>query len=217
MFNRHKKQALGKRAKPLRIGIYSGTFNPVHAGHIAFALQSIEAAGLDRLYFLPERRPRHKKNVEHFGHRVAMLRQAVQPHPKLGVLEYDDVSFTVQRTLPRVLQQFRGHQLVFLMGSDVAAHAVEWPLVDRLFTRAEIVIGLREGADKQQLMQITAQWTPQPKTYLITSQAPTVSSHKVREALGKRVHTSGLLHSVARYSNRHWLYVSLAEIALDKA
>lgn len=40
-----------------RIGIYSGSFNPVHAGHIAFALQALESANLKTIYFLPERRP----------------------------------------------------------------------------------------------------------------------------------------------------------------
>ena len=47
-----------------RIGIYAGTFDPVHAGHVAFALQSLEAAKLDRVYFLPERRPRGKRQVK---------------------------------------------------------------------------------------------------------------------------------------------------------
>jgi cytidyltransferase-like protein len=67
-----------------RIGIYSGTFDPVHAGHMAFALQAMQEAKLDRLYFLPERRPRYKQGVEHFAHRVAMLERAILKNQALS-------------------------------------------------------------------------------------------------------------------------------------
>jgi nicotinate-nucleotide adenylyltransferase len=194
-----------------RIGIYAGAFNPVHAGHIAFALQAIERAGLDTVYFLPERRPRHKKGVEHFAHRTAMLKIAVRPHPKLKVLETDDVSFTVRRTLPSLQQRFAGAKLVFLMGSDIALHVHEWPLAGRMFEAVDVVVGLRAGQRKDEIMKCTQGWRPQPsRVTLLTSYAPDVSSHRVREALAARVPVKGLLMSVAQYSNRHWLYVSLA-------
>src|SRR5438270_13558590 len=109
-----------------RIGIYAGTFDPVHAGHIGFALQAAQQARLDKLYFLPERRPRDKRGVEHFGHRVAMLRRAIKPHPKFGVLELPDISFSIERTLPRLEQKFQGDHLVFLFGSDAALQLPDW-------------------------------------------------------------------------------------------
>ncbi len=204
MFKRDKKQRV------LRIGIYAGTFNPVHAGHVAFALQAMQAAKLDKVYFLPERRPRYKQGVEHFGHRVAMLKRAVQPHPGLAVLELDDISFSVQRTLPKLKHCFPGSQLVLLMGSDTAAYVSAWPLVHRLFKQIDIVVGLRTNYDKQKTEQHIKTWVPQPAAVmLLDSHAPDVSSHKIREALAARVHVKGLLRSVAQYSNRHWLYVSL--------
>lgn len=201
-----------------RIGIYAGTFNPVHSGHIAFALQAVKNAKLDKLYFLPERRPRHKHQVEHLGHRVAMLQTAVRPHPSLGVLETDDISFTVKRTLPRLQKRFSGSRLVFLFGSDVAQHISGWPQAERLLEQSEIVIGLREGADRTALASAISAWPAGVRgPLIIASHAPDVSSHKVREALAKRTHVRGLLRSVAKYSNHHWLYVSLAEITVDKA
>jgi nicotinate-nucleotide adenylyltransferase len=194
-----------------RIGIYAGTFNPVHSGHIAFALQAMQAAGLDKLYFLPERRPRHKRHVEHFGHRVAMLNRAVLPHPQLDVLELDDVDFTVNRTLPKLEAMFGGDQLVFLFGSDVAEHMTKWDKLERLFITSELVIGLRTGQDTRALKRSIVAWPVQPLNLrIIDSHAPDVSSHGVRQALRKREPTKGLLASVARYSNHHWLYVSLA-------
>src|SRR5207237_1081890 len=126
-----------------RIGIYSGSFDPVHAGHLSFALQAIEQAQLDAVYFLPERRPRNKQGVEHFGHRVAMLDKAVKPHRKLQVLELEDVSLTVASTLPRLLKRFPRAQLVFLMGSDVTQYLPTWPNAARLLQQVELVVGVR--------------------------------------------------------------------------
>lgn len=193
-----------------RIGIYSGAFDPVHAGHVAFALQAIEQANLDRVYFLPERRPRHKPSVEHFAHRVAMIKQASLPYKKFYVLESVEVNFSVKRTLPMLQQKFRGDQLVFLFGSDTVASLPEWPYVEQLLTTSELVIAARKGADADELQQSITQWKVQPQAAtMLTSFAPKVSSTVVREALRARQPVAGLLQSVARYSDHHWLYVSV--------
>ncbi len=194
-----------------RIGIYAGTFDPVHAGHVTFALQSLKAAKLEKIYFLPERRPRNKQQVEHFGHRVAMLNRAAEPHPQFGVLELVDVSFNSERTLTHLKNQFPNDTLVFLFGSDVIPGLAAWPKAERLLKDSEIVIGLRSRDDRGTIHSIVEAWSPQPKTVTIfDSYAPDVSSGKVREALRKRQPAQGLLSSVERYSNRNWLYVSLA-------
>jgi nicotinate-nucleotide adenylyltransferase len=194
----------------LRIGIYAGTFDPVHAGHVTFALQALQAAKLDKVYFLPERRPRGKQHVEHLGHRVAMLRRAAAPHPQFEVLETVDVSFNVERTLPRLQREFEGSELVFLFGSDVLSNLQSWPKVERLLAH-ELVIGLRHQDDHDGARQMIEAWPIQPKAVtMFASYAPNVSSGRVREALRQRKSAAGLLTSVERYSDRHWLYVSLA-------
>ena len=194
-----------------RIGIYSGTFDPVHAGHLSFALQAIEAANLDIVYFLPERRPRGKIGTEHFGHRVAMLERATKPHNKLKVLELEDVNFSVATTLPRLRKRFRSSKLVFLVGSDVVQGMRAWQNVDRLLAGSELLVGMR-AADNQTLVQESiARWPVQPRDLtIIESYAPAISSRSIREGLQKRQPAPGLLKSVERYSNRNWLYVSLA-------
>jgi len=196
--------------KQKRIGIYSGTFDPVHAGHVGFALQAIAAAQLDEVYFLPERRPRNKVGVEHFGHRVAMLRRAVRPHSQLKVLELHDVSFSIDRTLPRLRQQFGADQLVFLTGSDIMPYMQTWPYIDQLLLDAELVIGLRAEDSVAVIEDALAMWPLQPAYTVLESYAAHVSSGKIREALRSRQTAPGLLKSVERYSNRNWLYVSLA-------
>ena len=196
-----------------RIGIYAGTFNPVHSGHIAFALQALEIGHLDHVYFMPERRPRAKPQVEHFAHRVAMLKRALKPHPLFSVLETVDISFSIQRTLPFLEQQFKTSQLVFLFGSDVIPGLANWPHADKLLKDGELIIGLRNQDDRDSLKEVVDQWKTQPKTVTIfDSYAPHVSSGKVRTALRSNTPTKGLLASVERYSDHHWLYVSLANV-----
>lgn len=194
-----------------RIGIYAGTFDPVHSGHIAFALQSLPAAQLDKVIFLPERRPRQKQHVEHFGHRVAMLNRATKPYPEFEVLEMVDIRFSVERTLPHLQSLYKKDELVFLFGSDVVPSLSTWPNVDKLLKTSELVIGLRFKDDRDTIHKIVEGWQTQPKAVTVfESFAPNISSGKVREALRKRQVAEGILKSVERYSNRNWLYVSLA-------
>jgi nicotinate-nucleotide adenylyltransferase len=196
--------------KQKRIGIYAGTFNPVHAGHIAFALQALKEANLDKIYFVPERQPRGNPGVEHFGHRVAMLKRATKPHPQFDVLELVDINLTVVRTLPKLQQLFRGHQLVFLFGSDAAASIPYWPNVTQMLNGSELVIALREQDSQEDIEKQIADWPVRAvRTTIFRSYAPKVSSRRVREALYRRRRAEGLLRSVERYSDRHWLYVSL--------
>jgi nicotinate-nucleotide adenylyltransferase len=198
--------------RALRIGIYAGAFNPVHTGHIAFALQALQEANLDRLYFLPERQPRNKPGAEHFGHRVAMLRQAARPYRRFGVLELTDVNFTPERTLPKLERQFGGNQLVFLLGSDVVTGVPAWPKVQRLLKECELVVGLRIPTSREEIVRQIAAWpTPPRAAHIFTSYAADISSGSVRAGLQRRVPVRGLLASVRQYSSRHWLYVSLTQ------
>lgn len=208
---RERKSLTKPMKKTTRVGIYAGTFDPVHSGHIAFALQALQAADLDKIYFLPERRPRNKQQVEHFGHRVGMLERALKPHPQFEVLELVDTNFNVGRTLPKLQRQFADSQLVFLFGSDVVPGLADWPNAGRFLDSAELVIAIRSRDNRESLRKIIESWPAHPKTVTIfDSYAPDVSSRVVREALrqGKPA-IPGLLTSVERYSDRHWLYVSL--------
>ena len=191
-----------------RIGIFSGSFNPVHLGHISFALQAIDSAKLDKVYFLPERRPR-TKSVEHFAHRVAMINRALKPHPKLKSLELTDMAFSVDTTLTKLQTLFKDDQLVFLFGSDSVRQLNNWPKVDRLLKSAELVIGIRREHNKAEVVSTINRWPQQPRQLvIIEAWAGQVSSTRVRQALRHHYYADGLLSSVASYSNKNWLYVS---------
>ena len=122
-----------------------------------------------------------------------------------------DVNFSVARTLPWLKKQFAGDELVFLFGSDVVPGLASWPHADKLLAAGELVVGIRSKDDRQNIRQVVEAWSPMPAAVTIfDSYAPDVSSGKVRQALRRRQKAKGVLTSVERYSNRHWLYVSLA-------
>ena len=199
----------GHGQKP-RVGIYAGAFNPVHAGHIAFALQARSAARLDEVVFLPERHPRHKPGAPHFAHRVAMLTKATAPYESLQVIEMVDKACTIRRTLPQLEQVYGGAELVFLFGSDAALQVPQWPLAERLLRRYEVVVGMRSGYAREEVALLLAAWGAAPANLtILDSFAPGISSAQMRRALYHDTHTDGLLASVRSYARREWLYVSV--------
>lgn len=203
-----------KKTERPRIGIYAGTFNPVHAGHIAFALQAIKEADLDQVVFLPERHPRHKTGVEHFGHRVAMLNRAVRPYANMAVLELVEKHFSVLKTLPQLQALFPDAQLVMLMGSDTALSVPHWSHAKQLLDVAELVVGVRSEHQLADTWAIIGSWRNAPKQlHVVESFAADVSSTSIRDALRTRNYAPGLLKSVHRYARSNWLYVSLESIA----
>lgn len=129
-----------------RIGIFAGTFDPVHKGHIGFALQALEE-GLERVIFVPEYLPR-KQQVTDFSHRVAMLKLATSEHPGLEVAKLTHEQFSVKRTLPELKRRF-GTELSLLVGSDVAKTLADWPDASELLREMPLVVGLR-GSDMEQ-------------------------------------------------------------------
>jgi len=190
-----------------RIGIFAGTFDPVHSGHVSFALQARETAGLDEVCFVPERQPRDKPGVEHFGHRVAMLRQAIKPYDNFSLLELVDRQFTVRRTLPGLKQLYGDAKLVLVMGSDTFHGIRHWSHVSELLKSVEFVVGVRSQHDLAAVLQSAqALKAPLQMITVVDSVEPGVSSSQVRKALRLQVPIDGLLPSVEQYAKREWLY-----------
>lgn len=203
---------MAKKDSKKRIGIFAGTFDPVHTGHVTFALQAIENAKLDSVVFVPERKPRGKTGVEHFGHRVAMIRQAIKPHSKLGILELVEARFDTKRTLPHLKAAFPDAQLALLIGSDILLGMRSWPMLEQLCNEVELVVGVRQGESSHAMELQVATWPHQPKKlYAFNSYAPAVSSSKVRTSLRDGQTTHGVLASVRKYSGKNWLYVRLSK------
>ncbi len=113
----------------MRIGVFGGTFNPVHLGHLILAEQAREQGRLDQIWFVPAARPPHKDPNTSFRHRAEMLHLAVAGHPAFRVDEQEESrpgpSYTVH-TLTELARQHSGHEWFLLIGADTLAELHEW-------------------------------------------------------------------------------------------
>lgn len=128
----------------MKVGILAGTFDPVHNGHLNFALNSLASKKLDKVIFLPERTPRRKRAVTDYKHRLEMLQIALKPHKKLALLDLPERQFTVEKSLPKIRKKLKNPELYFLFGSDVAIDIAKWPGAEKL---GNVIIGLRDRPD----------------------------------------------------------------------
>lgn len=191
-----------------KIGIFSGTFDPVHKGHVSFALEAAKTAGLDKVYFLPEAVPRRHSGVTHYAHRVAMLRLAIKPYKSLGILDLPDKQFSVNRTLPRLQKKFPDADLHLLLGSDVVQYlgSGAWPSTDTLLKSMKLVVGMRTGEDTDLMIASLQDLVPDRSFHIVMTNAPHASSSDVRAALQRGDSHDNALISLEKYIKQNWLY-----------
>lgn len=196
-----------------RIGILSGTFDPVHIGHVQFALDAAKAAHLDRVYFMVERNPRRKQGVRAFEHRQAMVQLAIEDSKDLGSIITEQDRFTPHDTLPLLKGRFGDVQLVLLIGDDMLSHMHEWPNVEELLGAVEFVIGVRddENLAKEKIQLIEQTKSVKFKHTFIESRKQLVSSSKIRMQVKNRQQPSAIHSFVAQYIQEHGLYASRDE------
>lgn len=138
-----------------RIGIYPGTFDPVHQGHIAFAEETLLHCHLDRVIFIPETSPRGKLHVTALSARLELLRRTLRESATLETLHIISSPFTVTHTLPELQQLFPQAELTLLIGSDIIpTFDHRWEGLDELFKTMPLAIGLRAGDTKEMIQDI---------------------------------------------------------------
>lgn len=189
-----------------RIGIYSGVFDPIHNGHIAFAEAALVAANLDEVFLMVERTPRRKTNVTDYHHRLAMVRIVVKGRPKLRVLAIQQPVFTVEETLPRLQKAFPGAELSLLMGSDLFGFVDTWPGYRQLRANVSFIVGKREQDNVDP--DIVSE-----RDYVFTSPLPLAASLHVRQAVAlQRSIIAQTPRPVCDYIIRNQLYSTNANI-----
>ena len=137
-----------------KVGIFSGTFDPIHDGHIAFARQAIKAHKLDKIFFMVEPRPRRKQGVKAFEHRQQMVQLAIRDEPVFGSIILEQQRFTAHATLPLLRARFKGAKLFMLMGDDMLHHLGSWPHVEELISGVSFIIGLRKDSQTEALANL---------------------------------------------------------------
>lgn len=144
-----------KVTPPELIGIFGGTFDPVHFGHLRTALELREGLELDQLRLVPSATPPHRQSPQATAlQRLAMLRLAVADEPGVIIdereLERVGPSFMVD-TLTSLRTAYASSSLVLCLGSDAFAGLSTWHRWRQLFELAHIVVVHRPGWSIAQL------------------------------------------------------------------
>jgi nicotinate-nucleotide adenylyltransferase len=134
----------------LRLGIFGGTFDPVHYGHLLLAECCREQCRLDDVWFLPAAVPPHKQDREltPANRRIEMLELAIAGNSAFSVCRYESdrggVSYTVD-TLTHFHEELPGRELFFLLGADMLLDLPHWRNAPRVCELALPIVVRRPG------------------------------------------------------------------------
>lgn len=178
------------------IGVFGGSFDPPHCGHVLLAAYALSAAPIDRLLVVPTFQHPFGKPLVPFQHRVAMAERA------FGVLrgaevsrieqELGGASYTV-RTLEALRARAPGAELRLLVGADVLGDLEKWKDFERVRELAPLFVVGRSGYPREDELE--------------TPDLPAISSTRVRERLRAGETVAGLVpRAVERYCVEHHLY-----------
>lgn len=140
------------------VGIFPGTFDPIHRGHISFALEAKRYCKLDEVIFLPESVPRAKSHVSDIIHREALINKAIADTKGLESIVLNSKQFTVKETIPELRHIYRKSDFTLLLGSDsVRTFTYRWKGLEILLREMSLAIGLRAGDSKSEILDIINQ------------------------------------------------------------
>ena len=139
----------------MKLGIYGGSFDPIHLGHLLVAQAAMEELGLDRLFFVPAAQSPFKPDAKPAPDavRLQLLRLALAGKTNCDIdpqeMQRGGVSYTVD-TLRDYAKKFPGAELFYLIGADNAAKLNEWREANELAMLAEFVVVPRPGGTPAQ-------------------------------------------------------------------
>ena len=183
----------------LRVGLLTGTFDPVHLGHIALARAAQTACKLDEVWFLVNPYPGHKKDVTALTDRLAMVQLALEVEPDLKLGE----------TVPHTMGDFEaltgrmsGTEFIFIVGSDVLESISTWEeqAKEVVIHQARFAAVSRLGQRPLHLVKgLRVEWFEM-------SGYRDISSGRVRAQLERAEVPPGLSPQVYKYICDHGLY-----------
>lgn len=197
-----------------RIGIYGGTFNPIHIGHIRAAQQALHALKLDRVLLVPDQVAPHKEipaGSPTPQQRLDMLRLAVKTSPGLEVSDIElrraGVSYTYL-TVEELKKEYPGSELVLLMGTDMFLSFHTWRNPDIILKNASLGVFCRgEKNEKAAIAARKAEMEAQgAKVELVNNDVINISSTQLRRLLAFRCAASFLPDGVLDYIRENRLY-----------
>lgn len=202
---------------PQRIGIFGGSFNPVHNAHLAVAEAARRELKLDRVLLIPAAIPPHKRGEKLASdeHRVAMLKLAIAGRAGIEIDECEirkgGVSYTID-TIEELLRKYPANtRFVLILGSDSLVLFPQWKSVNRIFDLVEIAVYPRRGFEPADLDALAGKFTKEQIDRLrrgFLALAPVnLSATEIRERWLRGESVKGLLpDAVEAYLQSHALW-----------
>lgn len=138
-----------------KYGIFGGSFNPIHYGHLMICEYIKEEMGLDKVIFIPTGNPPHKDLGVSAEDRYEMVRLAISPNPDFEISDIETtrvkLSYTVD-TIRELKKIYKEEKLYFLIGLDSLFQLKTWKKIGDLSQEIEFVVALRPGyIDKEEI------------------------------------------------------------------
>jgi nicotinate-nucleotide adenylyltransferase len=194
----------------VRIGIFGGTFDPVHDGHVKPVAHAAERFGLERVIWMPARLSPHKGAAPTDArHRVAMVALAIAGRPDWAIsfeeLDRDPPSYTVD-TLRALSARFLRDELWLLMGTEALAGFGRWKEPEEIVRLARIAAFHREPfvGDRLKVPEVAGL---RNRLEVFDGGSFKISSTDLRDALARGESPAGRVpEPVAEYITKHRLY-----------
>ena len=182
------------------VAVYSGSFNPLHIGHLAIIKYMIEVAGFDMVYLIVSPKNPLKDTISSGSaeDRYNAAVEAVQRHG-LQMVKVDDIELNMPephysiRTLEALVQREPENTFTLVMGADNLACIRNWKDYQNILADFGTAVFPREGHDMEALRQDLMAENPEYKIQLLNAPLVTISSSEIREALSQGKDTSHLL------------------------
>jgi nicotinate-nucleotide adenylyltransferase len=196
----------------VRIGIFGGTFNPPHLGHLICAQEAYLQLQLDQVMLIPARVPPHKPVEEEPGaeHRLELCRLAVQRDERFTVSEIEidrpGPSYTVD-TLAELHSWAPDNELFLIVGGDIAAGFAQWHQPERVLSLATLAVAKRRGTARRSVNAALDQLMGGERAAFFRMPRIALSSTMIRGRVRAKQPIQYLVpDSVIRYIDEHHLY-----------
>ncbi len=232
----YEVHSYGERsAENMKIGIYGGTFNPVHYGHLRTAEEVAERLSLDKVLFIPAgKTPFNKPDLEKAGHRYKMVKAAINGNPHFNIsgleIKASGKSYTVD-TLRKLRNRYRKSEFYFILGIDAFIDLPCWKHPGRLVELTNLVVISRPGysftellsspylkgvpgkilreLDKRNREEVIIDISKNSKGILINVAGINISASHIRDLMKSGENINYLLpESVKSYIISHNLYIN---------
>jgi nicotinate-nucleotide adenylyltransferase len=197
-----------------RLGIFGGTFNPPHKGHIVIAQEALKKAQLDKIIFIPCGNPPHKTVNDGViaKHRYEMTRIAISGNSDFEITDIEVVSreysYTA-KTLKKLKALYPDSRLCFIVGGDSLRDMDEWYHPEQIFKMAEIVALKRGGVDDNSFEQKAQHYRDKygAEITVVDITPMEIASTEIRQMIKDQRDVSGLLdEDVLKYINKYQIY-----------